>query len=43
MRIAMMTKSCRRMRKKMMRRKAVGRKMMDLGWLLALNGNIADL
>ena len=31
MRIAMMTKTCRRMRKKMMRRKAVGRKMMDLG------------
>ena len=27
----MMTKTCRRMRKKMMRRKAVGRKMMDLG------------
>ena len=22
---------------------SVGRKMMDLGWLLALNGNIADL
>ena len=31
MRIAMMTKTCRRMRKKMMMRKAVGRKMMDLG------------
>ena len=31
MRIAMMTKTCRRIRKKMMRRKAVGRKMMDLG------------
>ena len=27
----MMTKTCRRMRKKIMRRKAVGRKMMDLG------------
>jgi len=31
MRIAMMTKTWRRMRRKMMMRKAVGRKMMDLG------------